>query len=100
MPTLGQKSLKKIFLVTPQCQSSLPKVSSSLTSADFGSLTMCSDSCRTVVCLQLIAVNCRECGLIGTKKGMAVHSSILAWRIPRTEEPWKAAAHGVAKSGT
>ena len=22
------------------------------------------------------------------EKGMAIHSSILAWRIPRTEEPW------------
>ena len=22
------------------------------------------------------------------EKGMATHSSILAWRIPRTEEPW------------
>ena len=28
---------------------------------------------------------------------MAIHSSILAWRIPWTEEPWQAAAHGVAK---
>ena len=32
------------------------------------------------------------------EKGMATHSSILAWRIPRTEEP--ATAHGVAKSQT
>ena len=31
------------------------------------------------------------------EKGMAIHSSILAWRIPWTEEPWQAAAHGVAK---
>ena len=28
---------------------------------------------------------------------MAIHSSILAWRIPWTEESWQAAAHGVAK---
>ena len=28
---------------------------------------------------------------------MAVHSSILAWRIPWTGEPWQAAVHGVAK---
>ena len=25
--------------------------------------------------------------MIPLKKGMATHSSILAWRIPRTEEP-------------
>ena len=30
------------------------------------------------------------------EKGMATHSSILAWRIPWTEEPGK--VHGVAKS--
>ena len=28
---------------------------------------------------------------------MASHSSILAWKIPRTEEPGKAIVHGVAK---
>ena len=28
---------------------------------------------------------------------MAIHSSILVWRIPWTEEPWQAAVHGVAK---
>ena len=28
---------------------------------------------------------------------MATHSSILAWRIPQTEEPWKATVHGVAR---
>ena len=31
------------------------------------------------------------------EKGMATHSSILAWRIPRTEEPG-GLVHGVAKS--
>ena len=31
------------------------------------------------------------------EKGMATHSSILAWRIPWTEEE-QAAVHGVAKS--
>ena len=31
------------------------------------------------------------------EKGMATHSSILAWRIPWTEKP---TAHGVAKSPT
>ena len=34
------------------------------------------------------------------EKGMATHSSILAWRIPRTEEPGGLQAHGVAKSRT
>ena len=33
-------------------------------------------------------------------KEMAIHSSILAWRIPWTEEPGKATVHGVAKSRT
>ena len=32
------------------------------------------------------------------KKEMATHSSILAWRIPWTEEP--GGVHGVAKSRT
>ena len=31
---------------------------------------------------------------------MAPHSSTLAWKIPWTEEPGKAAVHGVAKSWT
>ena len=31
-------------------------------------------------------------------KEMATHSSTLAWNIPWTEEPGKAAVHGVAKS--
>ena len=34
------------------------------------------------------------------EKGMAVHSSILAWRIPWTEEPSKLQIHGVTKSWT
>ena len=33
------------------------------------------------------------------EKEMATHSSILAWRVPRTEEPGKL-VHGVAKSRT
>ena len=33
------------------------------------------------------------------EKGMATHSSILAWRIPWTEEPGRL-VHGVAKSQT
>ena len=32
------------------------------------------------------------------EKGMATHSSVLAWRIPWTEEP--GGLHGVAKSRT
>ena len=32
------------------------------------------------------------------EKGMATHSSILAWRIPRTEEPGGPIVHEVAQS--
>ena len=34
------------------------------------------------------------------EKGMATHSSILAWRIPRTEGPGKLQSMGFAKSWT
>ena len=34
------------------------------------------------------------------EKGMAIHSSILAWRIPWTEETWQATVHTAAKSQT
>ena len=34
------------------------------------------------------------------EKGMATHSSILPWRIPRTEAPSGLTVHGVAKSPT
>ena len=34
------------------------------------------------------------------EKGMATHSSILAWRIPMEEGAWWAAVHGIAKSWT
>ena len=34
------------------------------------------------------------------EKDMATYSSILAWRIPWTEEPGRATVHGVAKSQT
>ena len=34
------------------------------------------------------------------EKGMATHSSILAWRIPWTEEPGGYIVHGVTKSQT
>ena len=33
-------------------------------------------------------------------KGMATHSSILAWRIPWTEDPGGLQSMGVTKSGT
>ena len=34
------------------------------------------------------------------EKGVATHSSLLAWRIPWTEEPGQAIVRGVAKSQT
>ena len=34
------------------------------------------------------------------EEGMEIHVSILAWRIPQTEEPGGATVHGVAKSQT
>ena len=34
------------------------------------------------------------------EKGMATHSSILAWRIPMDRGAWQATVHGVAKSWT
>ena len=34
------------------------------------------------------------------KEGIATHSSILAWRIPGTGEPWQVTVHEVAKSWT
>ena len=33
------------------------------------------------------------------EEGTATHSSILAWRTPMYRGDWKAAVHGVAKSG-
>ena len=35
-----------------------------------------------------------------TEEGMAIHSSILAWRIPMDRGTWWATDHGVAKSRT
>ena len=32
------------------------------------------------------------------QKGMATHSSILAWRIPWTRGAWRATVHGVEKN--
>jgi len=34
------------------------------------------------------------------EEGMAVHSSILAWRIAMDRGAWQAIVHGVAKSWT
>ena len=34
------------------------------------------------------------------EKGLATHASILAWRIPRTEEPSRLQSMGIAKSQT
>ena len=34
------------------------------------------------------------------QKEMVTHSSFLAWKIPRTEEPGGATVHGVAESQT
>ena len=34
------------------------------------------------------------------EEGMAIHSSILAWRIPMDREAWQATVLGVAKSRT
>ena len=34
------------------------------------------------------------------RKGMAIHSSILAWRHPMDRGAWQAAVHGVTKSQT
>ena len=47
----------------------------------------------------MIHVNSREI-TFQMEKEMATHSSILAWRIPWTEEPEWATVHGVAKSRT
>ena len=34
------------------------------------------------------------------EKEMVTHSSVLAWKIPWTEEPGRLTVHGVAKSQT
>ena len=49
------------------------------------------------------SANAGDAGLIlgdPLEKGMATHSSILAWRLPWTEEPSWATVCGVAKSQT
>ena len=34
------------------------------------------------------------------EEGMAIHSSILAWKIPMDRGAWQAIVHGVTKSQT
>ena len=34
------------------------------------------------------------------EKGMAIHSSILAWKIPRTEEPGRLQSMGLQRAGS
>ena len=34
------------------------------------------------------------------EEGMATHSSILAWRIPKDRDAWEATIHGVTESDT
>ena len=33
------------------------------------------------------------------EEGMAIHSSILAWRLPKDREAWRAAVHGSQRVG-
>ena len=53
-----------------------------------------------------ICLQCRRCGFdpwvgkIPLEKGMATHSSILAWRIPWTEESGRLQSMGVSNSRT
>ena len=34
------------------------------------------------------------------EKELETHSSVLAWKTPWTEEPWRATVYGVAESDT
>ena len=34
------------------------------------------------------------------QEGMATHSNVLAWRIPKDRGAWQALVHGLAKSRT
>ena len=66
----------------------------------------------TLLCLTQIASDDRESacdvGDLGSilvwedllEKGMATHSSVLAWRIPMDRGAWRTTVHGVAKSQT
>ena len=49
----------------------------------------------------LLAISGDPGSIPGLEKGMATHSSMLAWRIPRTEEPGRLhTVHEVTKSRT
>ena len=41
----------------------------------------------------------KRCGFNPLEKGMATHSSILAWRIPWTEEPGRLQSIGLQRIG-
>ena len=41
-----------------------------------------------------------KCKTKALEEGMAIHRSILAWRIPMDRGAWRATVHGVAKSQT
>ena len=48
-----------------------------------------------------IHLQCRRCGFDPwVEEGTAIHSNILVWRVPWTEEPVWATVHRVAKSQT
>ena len=56
-------------------------------------------------CIKNLPANAGDLGSIlgqdePLEKEMATHSSILAWRIPWTEEPGKAIVHGVTHTHT
>ena len=52
------------------------------------------------VCVYIYICVCVCVCVCVSEKAMATHSSTLAWKIPRTEEPRWAAVHGVTKSQT
>ena len=54
-----------------------------------------------IICLPVQETQVRSLGREDPlEKGMATHSSILAWRIPWTEEPGGLQSMGVTKSRT
>ena len=52
------------------------------------------------VLLKISFCNCDEIHITYPEKGMATHSSILAWRIPMDRRAWQGIVHRVAKSWT
>ena len=70
-------------------------------------LTIKNEMSFTTTCmdLEILLSEWRYLGLIAgserpLEKGMSTHSSILAWRIPWTEDPGRLQVHGVAVSDT